>query len=128
MFEAMEGSGTNDKVMTEILCTRNDEEIIRMKAAYALLYEGKSMDADIKGETSGELEATYVKLLQGGRTSGNDVDKDVESLYKAGEGKWGTDEEVFIDELAGNTRVYNEKIHHGYKSQHDKVNAKTLIK
>jgi len=106
---------------TEILATRTDMELVKVKASYTTQFDGNRVETDIKGETSGDLEQTYLKLLQGGRTSGADLDKDVQKLYDAGEGKWGTDEDKFIDELAGNSRSYNERLYEGYEKKYEKV-------
>lgn len=58
---------------------------------------GKSLEADIKADTSGAFKHCLVSLLTAARPVGNLVDKtqarlDAESLLNAGTKKWGTDE------------------------------------
>jgi len=73
------------------------------------------MLSDLEDETSGDLEKIYNLLLTGTRQNPGDehVAEDVLELYKAGAGKWGTNEGVFIRKLAGYDREYNEKLYWG---------------
>ena len=57
----------------------------------------KSMEKDVKGDTSGHFKRVLVSQIQGNRDETPTYDltaakKDAQDLYKAGEGKWGTDE------------------------------------
>ena len=58
---------------------------------------GKSLEDELKGDTSGAFKHTLVSLLTASRPVGNVVDrtqakKDAEALLNAGTKKWGTDE------------------------------------
>ncbi|XP_028389852.2 annexin A13 [Phyllostomus discolor] len=102
--KAMKGLGTDEAVLIEILCTRTNQEIIAMKEAYQRLFD-RSLEADVKEDTSGNLKKILVSLLQANRDEGDNVDKelagqDAKDLYDAGEGRWGTDELAFNEVLA----------------------------
>ncbi|XP_040118115.1 annexin A13 [Oryx dammah] len=102
--KAMKGLGTNEAVLIEVLCTRTNKEIIAIKEAYQRLFD-KSLESDVKGDTSGSLKRILVSLLQANRDEGDNVDKDLagqdaKELYDAGEGRWGTDELAFNELLA----------------------------
>ncbi|XP_060058037.1 annexin A13 [Erinaceus europaeus] len=102
--KAMKGLGTDEMVLIEILCTRTNKEIITIQEAYQRLFD-KSLESDIKDDTSGNLKKILVSLMQANRDEGNEVDKDLaaqdaKDLYDAGEGRWGTDELAFNEVLA----------------------------
>ncbi|XP_077023709.1 annexin A13 isoform X3 [Tamandua tetradactyla] len=102
--EAVEGLGTDEPVLIEVLCTATNKEIIAMKEAYQRLFD-RSLESDVKGDTSGNLKKILVSLLQANRDEGSDVDSDLagqdaKALYDAGEGRWGTDELAFAEVLA----------------------------
>jgi crotonobetainyl-CoA:carnitine CoA-transferase CaiB-like acyl-CoA transferase len=117
---AIAGLGTNEDVITEIMCTRASSEIAEMDAEYQRMY-GKSLEADIAGDTSGDLKKIYLALLNPQRCEGGDVEADVAELYKAGEGKFfGTNEDVLIRILCGCTREYREAVASAYAKAHGK--------
>jgi len=100
---AMDKIGTDEDILTEILCTRGNEDIRKISQAYENLF-GKSLESDISGEVSGDFKRLLVLLLTNVRHE-NVVDPgnaatQAESLYNAGEGKLGTDEETFVVLLA----------------------------
>ncbi|XP_053921668.1 annexin A5 [Cuculus canorus] len=97
---AIKGAGTNEKVLTEILASRTPAEVQNIKQVYLQEYEA-NLEDKIVGETSGYFQRMLVVLLQANRDpdSGIDeglVEKDAQVLFRAGELKWGTDEEQFI--------------------------------
>ncbi|CAL8113160.1 unnamed protein product [Orchesella dallaii] len=101
---AMAGLGTNEDVLTEVLCTRSNQDIRLICEAYQNKF-GNSLEDSIKDEVSGEYKRLLVMLLNGARddTSGVNLEKakeQAEKLYAAGEGCWGTDEETFVVLLA----------------------------
>nr|XP_044599703.1 annexin A13 isoform X5 [Equus asinus] len=102
--KAMKGLGMNEALLIEVLCTRTNKEIIAIKEAYQRLF-GRSLESDVKGDTSGNLKKILVSLLQANRDERGDVDKDLagqdaKDLYDAGEGRWGTEELAFNEVLA----------------------------
>lgn len=62
LHEAMDKIGTNEDVLTEILCTRGNAEIHQIKEAYERLY-GKSLEDEISSEVSGDYKRLLVMLL-----------------------------------------------------------------
>uniref|UniRef100_A0A8C9KYZ4 Annexin n=2 Tax=Serinus canaria TaxID=9135 RepID=A0A8C9KYZ4_SERCA len=97
---AIKGAGTNEKVLTEILASRTPAEVQNIKQVYQQEYEA-DLEDKITGETSGHFQRLLVVLLQGNRDPDVGVDEalveqDAQVLFRAGELKWGTDEEKFI--------------------------------
>ncbi|XP_045060848.2 annexin A13 isoform X1 [Desmodus rotundus] len=102
--KAMKGLGTDEAVLIEVLCTRTNQEIVAIKEAYQRLFD-RSLESDVKDDTSGNLKKILVSLLQANRDEGDNVDEDLagqdaKDLYDAGEGRWGTDELAFNEVLA----------------------------
>ena len=100
LYKAMKGIGSDKDVITEVLCFRNPERINQIKEKFQEKY-GKDLVAEIKSETSGDYQKIVLKLLEGDRTQDGKADVEkcsgiADELYKAGEGKIGTDESIFI--------------------------------
>jgi len=100
LYKAMKGIGSDKDIITEVLCFRNPERINQIKAKFQEKY-GKDLVAEIKSETSGDYQKIVLRILEGDRTQDGKADLQkcsgiAEELYKAGEGKMGTDEATFI--------------------------------
>lgn len=99
--KAMKGAGTNEKTLIHTLCTKDANEIKELKTAYTRLFS-RDLDQDILDDVgSGDLGRLLRSLATGGRADTKQVDlqmakNEADELYKAGEGKFGTDSSVFI--------------------------------
>jgi len=65
------------------------------------LVYGKDMEKDVVDDTSGHFRRLLVAQIQGGRDENKTFDRtaaqdDAQALFKAGEGKWGTDESMYV--------------------------------
>ncbi|KAM9835718.1 annexin A6 isoform 1-T1 [Syngnathus typhle] len=69
MMKAIEGAGTDEHALIEILVTRNNEEIQAMNAAVQEAYK-QSLEAAIQSDTSGHFCRILVSLVQGAREDG----------------------------------------------------------
>eukprot|EP00730_Choanoeca_flexa_P002167 TRINITY_DN10939_c0_g1_i4.p1 TRINITY_DN10939_c0_g1~~TRINITY_DN10939_c0_g1_i4.p1 ORF type:complete len:551 (+),score=166.90 TRINITY_DN10939_c0_g1_i4:84-1736(+) len=99
--KAMKGVGTDEAVLIETICTRSNEEIGKIKEAYARLYPKRDLEKDVISETGGRFKRVLVSALQGAREEHVKVDmekakREAQQLYEAGEKKWGTDESKFL--------------------------------
>lgn len=71
----------------------------------------RDLEADVIDDTSFNFKKFMVQILKASRDENetvNDqqVQADVEAFYKAGEGRWGTDEEKFIEILTIRSRTH----------------------
>ncbi|XP_050429883.1 annexin B9-like isoform X1 [Adelges cooleyi] len=99
LHNAMDGVGTNEETVVEIICTASNSEILNIKSAYHRLF-GSDLENDLHGETSGSFRRLLVSLCQGRRSESTAVDVasaqvDAQNLLKAGELQLGTDESTF---------------------------------
>ena len=100
LYLAMKGIGSNKEVITEVLCFRTPDKMNKVKAKFQEKY-GKELVPEIRSETSGDYQKIVLALLEGNRGTNSSPDKDncakiAKEIYDAGEGKLGTNEEVFI--------------------------------
>lgn len=103
LMKAMKGPGTTESTLTEILASRSNKQIKAMSDVY-LKETGRLMTHDLKSEVSGDYGKALLILAEGKREESTNVDTekakaDAKTLYEAGEKKWGTDEDKFIDIL-----------------------------
>jgi len=102
VYRAVKGAGTDEHALIDVIIHNSDKQLEDAKQFFRQKYE-KSMDEWIKGDTSGNFEKVLIHALQAKREDNvrpELIDSDAEALYKAGEGKWGTDEITFIDILS----------------------------
>jgi annexin A7/11 len=97
--EAVKGYGTDEDCLIEILASRPGWYIDKIKKKYKEKYKIE-LEEDIRGDTSGNFQKLLISLIQGKRSTNQTPDKDecqkiANELYKAGEGKSGTDESIF---------------------------------
>lgn len=99
LYKAMKGAGTDDETLIEIICSRSNVELKKIIEEYKTIYN-EDLEKKVSSETGGALKKLLVSLLQC-RRSENSMPNDEEckllanTLFKAGEGKIGTDEEIF---------------------------------
>jgi len=120
IYHACKGIGTNEHALIDTIVHSTDKEIDEFKQFFRQKYD-KSMTDFVKSDTSFNFEKILIKSLEATRSTGveNDkIDSDVEHLYKAGEGKWGTDETTFIDVLTQRSFDHLEVVEKRYEEKH----------
>lgn len=111
----------------QIVLGRTNEEIGVLKKAFFDMYEADlsvMANDDLSGEfhqiVTTALQATQVEYKHHFHTK-EKAAEDAEKIYKAGEGKWGTDEGAFVKTILASPpkhlqhieEIYNEKYKHG---------------
>jgi len=132
LHKAMKGLGTVDHVLIEVLVTRTPDQIKKLKDAFIKKY-GESLEEWLMEETSGDYEKYLLALASAERASSagavnkEEVAKDSEKLYKAGEGRLGTNESVFIEIFANRSWKHLRQVSEHYGKNH-KHSLETAIK
>ncbi|KFM12018.1 Annexin A6, partial [Aptenodytes forsteri] len=67
--KAVEGAGTDESILIEIMATRNNQEIAAINEAYQEAYHTRLED-DLSSDTSGHLKRILVSLALGNRDEG----------------------------------------------------------
>ncbi|XP_060096282.1 annexin A6 isoform X1 [Heteronotia binoei] len=108
--DALQGIGTDEKSLIEILASRTNQQIHALVEAYKDAYE-RNLEEDVVADTSGHFKKMLIVLLQGTRedddvVSEDLVEQDSKDLLDAGELKWGTDEAQFIYILGNRSKQH----------------------
>ncbi|GAA6232035.1 annexin A3-like [Lates japonicus] len=103
VINAIKGPGTTESTLTEIFASRSNRQIKAISETY-LAETGRLMIHDLQSDVSGDYGKALLILAEGKRDESTNVDSakakaDAKALYEAGEKKWGTDEDKFIDIL-----------------------------
>lgn len=118
--DAIEGLGTDENCVIEILASRSNKQIHELTEAYKEVYES-DLEADVVGDTSGHFKKMLVVLLQGTReeddvVSDDLVAQDAKELYEAGELQWGTEESAFISILGNRSHCHLQLVFEEYRN------------
>ncbi|KAG4075025.1 hypothetical protein HA402_004571 [Bradysia odoriphaga] len=99
LHDAVAGMGTDEEAIIEILVALSNSDVRTVSQLYQQTY-GNSLEADLKGDTSGQFQRLCVSLVQGNRNENRQVDNgtaviDAIALFEAGAGQPGSDPDVF---------------------------------
>jgi annexin A7/11 len=111
--KAMKGFGTDDGALIRTLCHYPGPLIPHLKATYQQRHS-RSLENDIKSETSGHFETSLLAILRG------PLDEDVHLLHKALKGA-GTDEELLNDVLIARSNADLNAIKRRYHETHHRT-------
>lgn len=123
--KAMKGIGTDEEVLIEIIGTRAPAELEQITAAFKYLYE-HDLEADVRSETSGDFKKALCSRLKNKDEAQPDINRDVDVLYKAGQGRIGTDEAVFVSILSTRSKQYMAQLNVAYANKHGKSLASVV--
>uniref|UniRef100_A0A665TD34 Annexin n=1 Tax=Echeneis naucrates TaxID=173247 RepID=A0A665TD34_ECHNA len=111
---AIKGAGTDEKVLVEILASRTPQQVKDIIAAYRQEYDD-DLEEDVSGDTSGHFKRLLVILLQVHVTLLLHTETDyTKALFKAGEHKFGTDEQSFVTILGNRSAEHLRKVFDAY--------------
>ncbi|KAG9480612.1 hypothetical protein GDO78_012202 [Eleutherodactylus coqui] len=97
--KAMKGIGTDEDSLINILTQRSNSQRQLIAKEYLSACQ-KELKDDLKGDLSGNFEHLMVSLiLPPAVFDAKQLKKAMKILYNAGEKKWGTDEDKFVEVL-----------------------------
>jgi hypothetical protein len=116
--KAMKGLGTNEDTLIEILATRSNERINRIKQRYSEMYN-RNLVADVESDTSGFFREILRKLLEANRPNNpypdeQECSRNAKELYDASIQKKGKEQLTYLyiltqksrEELAMISKIY----------------------
>eukprot|EP01122_Echinamoeba_exundans_P000533 TRINITY_DN10467_c0_g1_i1.p1 TRINITY_DN10467_c0_g1~~TRINITY_DN10467_c0_g1_i1.p1 ORF type:complete len:327 (-),score=93.47 TRINITY_DN10467_c0_g1_i1:107-1048(-) len=117
---AIKGAGSDEGCIVDLICTKPASHIKVLMDTYNTMYKRNLAD-DLKSDLSGDFKKLVLALVDCARSEVFDpatVDADAGALYKAGEGKIGTDEKKFIEILTTRSFPTIAKIAEVYRNSH----------
>jgi hypothetical protein len=116
--KATKGLGTTEKYLIDVLAPSSNEEILELYQ-----YDPKIIHAIIDDVSSGNFAKVVDTILKGKRDTRDHIpDEEAktasERLFKAGEGKLGTDEKVFNEIITHYSPLALKQISHHYEQKH----------
>ncbi|KAG6968797.1 hypothetical protein JG687_00003556 [Phytophthora cactorum] len=100
--DATKGMGTTESLIVQILSGRTNEEMNILRRTYFDIV-GKDLAVTLNSELSGDFRKVVMAVLQSSQEPYNPAvhnaakaEEEAVALYKAGQGRLGTNEEVFI--------------------------------
>ncbi|KAI7817503.1 hypothetical protein BC939DRAFT_465808 [Gamsiella multidivaricata] len=131
LYNACIGAGTNERCLIQILLGRTNADMAQLKSMFQAKYH-RSLESVVKSDVSGYLEKLFVVAMQGMRDEMGhyqyNVEADVHSLYKAGEGRLGTDESHFIHVLCNRPDAHLRAVFQQYQMRYKKKFTKVIKK
>lgn len=129
VYHAIKGAGTKESALNDVLLGRSNADINAIKQRYHQKYHN-SLESDVKGDLSMKTERLFDMVLSARRNEEStpvnpqQVEQDVHEIYRATEGRAGTDQLVVCQIMAqrsnGQIRAigaaYQQKYH---RSLHD---------
>lgn len=123
--EALSGVGTKEKLLNDVLLSRSNADIQAIKGAYQRVFS-RSLEDDVRGDLSGKTERHFMIVL--GATRAEDaapvvpqqVEQEVLEIYKATEGRMGTDELLVCSILSTRNDNQIRAIAHAYQQRYSK--------
>nr|CDS26801.1 annexin [Hymenolepis microstoma] len=121
MRTAIKGAGTDETLLLQCIIPFQNA-IIRETAQVYDKTTGHKLEADIRNDTGGDFQKILIAMIQGTRDEGTNVDfnmvnADAQRLYKAGEGKIGTEEAVFTQIFAQRSFAHIKALSQAYEQQ-----------
>ncbi|OQR93099.1 Annexin (Annexin) Family [Thraustotheca clavata] len=132
--EATKGAGTTEKLLYPVLGGRTNEELNILKKAFFKLYQN-DMVVTLADDLGGDLKKFFLAIVnqmaQPYNPSIHTQAKAVEvaeAIYKAGEGKWGTDESAFFNALCSIPAPFMATVNAAYVAKHGNTIERAIEK
>ena len=122
LHDAMDGPGTKEVILNDVLLGRSNADMKAIKSAYQKTF-GKSLESKLKGDLSMKTERHFMIVIGADRAEDSvpvdprQTEEDMMAIYKAGEGRMGTDEILICQILSTRNNDQIRAIAHAYKNK-----------
>lgn len=69
--KALKGAGTDEAILDDVLLGRSNADLLAIKQAYSAEFKGRSLEADVRDDLSGDVRALYNIVLTASRPEEN---------------------------------------------------------
>eukprot|EP01116_Phalansterium_solitarium_P011314 TRINITY_DN26950_c0_g1_i1.p1 TRINITY_DN26950_c0_g1~~TRINITY_DN26950_c0_g1_i1.p1 ORF type:complete len:304 (+),score=101.45 TRINITY_DN26950_c0_g1_i1:151-1062(+) len=129
IHKAVDRAGTDEGALIDLLVFTSSAELHAANQFYQHKYK-KSISHDVGDDTSGDFKKSLLALIEHNRDippgPPAQAAADAHALYKAGEGKIGTNEKVFIELLCARPLLHTWNIAQAYKQERGKKLTKAI--
>lgn len=132
--KACDGIGTNEQLLSSILCGRSNEDMELLKKTYYKIYT-KDLVAKVSGETSGDTKKALIGSLQAaeeefdpGYHTEEKAREDAEQIYNDGQGRFGTNEKMIIKTIVMSPPKYLKLVNEQYADKYGYTLFKAIEK
>lgn len=99
LYKSLKGPGTNEDTIIEIICTRSNVELIKIKEEFTAKYEGDSLEKWITKKTKGPFQSLLLALIECKRSENSIPDDNhcqelVKELFDEDNKKIKTNDEI----------------------------------
>ncbi len=121
--DSTKGLGTKESAMNDVLLGRTNADLNAIKQHYHRKY-GRTVEADVKGDLSMKTERLFDMVMAARRAEESapvipqQIDGDVQEIYRATEGRAGTDQmtvcQILTSRSNGQIRAIAQQYHQRY--------------
>eukprot|EP01117_Protostelium_nocturnum_P020501 TRINITY_DN924_c0_g1_i1.p1 TRINITY_DN924_c0_g1~~TRINITY_DN924_c0_g1_i1.p1 ORF type:complete len:305 (-),score=97.75 TRINITY_DN924_c0_g1_i1:62-976(-) len=127
LHDAMKGLGTKDHPLIDAVCQSTNYELQAIDEIFKKKY-GKDLCDEVESETSGNFRKVLKEILKFKRDENPNVNEeaakhDADTLYKAGEKRWGTDDSTFVEIMTHRSPNHLQAIDRHYRA----LQGKSLV-
>ena len=130
VHESIKGVGTKESAMNDVLLGRSNADMNAIKQRYHHKYR-RSLESDVKGDLSMKTERLFDMVMAARRNEESaqvvpqQIDRDIQELYSATEGKTGTDQvavcQIMSSRSNGQIRAISQAYKHKYHRSLEEV-------
>jgi annexin A7/11 len=130
---ALEGMGTKENDLNDVLLGRSNADLVAIKNSYQQTFH-RSLENDLKSDLSMKTERHFMMVIAANRAEDSapvipqQIDQDVLDIYRATEGKVGTDELLVCNILTSRNDAQIRAIAHTYEQKYRRSLETVIIK
>nr|POF22093.1 annexin a11 [Quercus suber] len=123
LYESVKGVGTKESAMNDVLLGRSNADLNAIRNHYQHKYR-RTLESDVKGDLSMKTERLFDMVMTARRAEEStpvipqQVDQDVQEIYRATEGKAGTDQLTVCSIISSRSNAQIRAISHAYKQKY----------
>nr|POF06959.1 isoform 2 of annexin a7 [Quercus suber] len=123
LYESIKGIGTKESAMNDVLLGRSNADLNAIRNHYQHKYR-RTLESDVKGDLSMKTERLFDMVMTARRAEESSpvvpqqIDQDVQEIYRATEGKSGTDQLTVCSIISSRSNGQLRAISHAYKQKY----------